>query len=100
MFKIKQIETQHNENIKKVTEKLNNLNAKVSQVVNINNEISVKNIKSLLTKLDTIETVSETNDAKMMIELENLKSKLTFLMENSEVYALTTKKDESKKSKD
>jgi hypothetical protein len=91
VIKIKKLEYAYNENIQKLTIKLNSLNTKISKVVNVNNEISIQNIKSLISKLDNIETVTDTKDTQMNIEMENLKSKLNFLMDNSEIYSLMNK---------
>jgi len=91
VIKIKKLEYAYNENIQKLTIKLNSLNTKISKVVNVNNEISIQNIKSLISKLDNIETVTDTKDTQMNIEMENLKSKLNFLMDISEIYSLMNK---------
>lgn len=85
--KIKDLEKKTNYYTEITTKKIRNLSSQISLIVNKNNEVNIKNIQSLILKLEEIENISTKNDNDLSIELENLKKKLTFLMENSEVYS-------------
>ena len=87
IYKIKQLEKKTNYYTEIITKRLRNLSSQMTTIVSKNNEVNIKNIKSLIMKLEEIENISTKNDNDFTIELENLKKKLTFLMENSEVYS-------------
>ena len=98
--KIKALEKKHDDTIVKTTLKLNSLNSKISNVVSQNNDINVTNIQKLLKKIEDIEEVSVKSDNRMKVELDNLRRKLIFLLENNEVYGLMMKNNEDSKSKE
>tara|TARA_B100000405_G_C16569247_1_gene368836 strand:+ start:367 stop:747 length:381 start_codon:yes stop_codon:yes gene_type:complete len=89
--KIKTLEQRYSDNIALTTSKLNDLNSKISTVVTKNNEINITNIQTLLKKIEAIEDVSTKSDDRMKVELENLKRKLIFLLENNDVYGMMMK---------
>tara|TARA_B100001564_G_scaffold359491_1_gene381519 strand:- start:1125 stop:1505 length:381 start_codon:yes stop_codon:yes gene_type:complete len=98
--KIKALEKKYDDTIVKTTLKLNSLNSKISNVVSQNNDINVTNIQKLLKKIEDIEEVSVKSDNRMKVELDNLRRKLIFLLENNEVYGLMMKNNEDSKSKE
>ncbi len=89
--KIKTLEQRYSDNIALTTSKLNDLNSKISTVVTKNNEINITNIQTLIKKIEAIEDVSTKSDDRMKVELENLKRKLIFLLENNDVYGMMMK---------
>jgi uncharacterized protein YoxC len=98
VIKIKQLESRYADNVKVFTVQLNTLNAQMANVVSKNNDINVKNVKTLYDKLDSVQNVGESKDTGMSLEIKSLKSKLTFLMENSDIYSLLNVKDDAASS--
>ena len=83
VVKIKYIETEYDGKIKQVLNKIHNLNAKISKVINENNAINVKNIEKVISHLATVKGLSESNDINMNLELE---SYLYHILLQSKVY--------------
>lgn len=98
--KINALEKRYSDNIAKTTSRLNSINSKISTVVTQNNEINITNIQTLLKKIEAIEEISTRSDDRMKVELENLKRKLIFLLENNDVYGMMMKNYTAEKSKD
>ena len=98
--KINALEKRYSDNIAKTTSRLNSINSKISTVVTQNNEINITNIQTLLKKIEAIEEISTRSDDRMKVELENLKRKLIFLLENNDVYGMMMKNYSAEKSKE
>ena len=98
--KISALEQRYSDNIAKTTSRLNSINSKISTVVTQNNEINITNIQTLLKKIEAIEEISTRSDDRMKVELENLKRKLVFLLENNDVYGMMMKNYTAEKSVD
>tara|TARA_B100000405_G_scaffold13983_2_gene11636 strand:- start:4448 stop:4825 length:378 start_codon:yes stop_codon:yes gene_type:complete len=94
--KIKSLEKKYDDSIVRTTQRLNSLNSKISTVVSQNNDINITNIQKLLKKIEDIEEVSLKADSRMKVELDNLRKKLIFLLENNEVYGMMMKNNDSK----
>ena len=85
-YQIKKLEKRHDDNLINMTKIINSINSKISAVVNKNNEINMKNVTTLLNKLDSIEELSKSTGNTLNIEIENLRSNLNFLKDNSDFY--------------
>lgn len=92
VYQIKKIEKRHADAVVNLTKKINDINSKISSVVNKNNEINMTNVKTLLDKLEFIEELSKSTDRTLNVEIENLRSNLNFLKDNSEVYGYLNEK--------
>ena len=98
--KIKELERKNTELSKKLANQLSRLNERLSSVVSTNNQINMKNMKSLLDKLDRVEDASTRSDDRIKNDIDNIRRKLTYLMENDEIYSLIMKDAEGKSKKD
>ena len=98
--KIKELERKNTELTKKLANQLSRLNQRLSSVVSTNNQINMKNMKSLLDKLDRVEDASTRSDDRIKNDIDNIRRKLTYLMENDEIYSLIMKDAEGKSKKD
>lgn len=98
--KIRDLEKKNTQLSKQLTDQLARLNKRLSSVVSTNNEINIKNMKSLLDKLDRVEDVSMRTDDKMQNEIDSIRRKLIYLLENDEIYSLIVKDADAKKKKE
>lgn len=98
--KIKELERKNTELTKNLANQLSRLNERLSSVVSTNNQINMKNMKSLLDKLDRVEDASTRSDDRIKNDIDNIRRKLTYLMENDEIYSLIMKDAEGKSKKD
>ena len=94
------MERKNTELTKKLANQLSRLNERLSSVVATNNQINMKNMKSLLDKLDRVEDASTRSDDRIKNDIDNIRRKLTYLMENDEIYSLIMKDAEGKSKKD
>lgn len=86
--RIKSIEDRQLVLAKELYSKLSKLNQDISTVVSNNNKLNVKNISTVLEKVDELNDKSGREDTRMQNEIESLRRKLTFLMENDQVFNL------------
>lgn len=86
--RIKSIEDRQLVLAKELYSKLSKLNQEISTVVSNNNKLNVKNISTVLEKVDELNDRSGREDTRMQNEIESLRRKLTFLMENDQVFNL------------
>ena len=86
--RIKRLEDRQLVLSKELYTKLSKLNQEISTVVSNNNKLNVKNISTVLEKVDELNDKSGREDTRMQNEIASLRRKLTFLMENDQVFNL------------
>lgn len=94
--KIKELEKKQFELSSRLADQLSRLNKRLSSVVSNNNKLNIGNMKSILDKVEDLNDRSSRADVRMQNEIESLRKKLTYLIENDEVYSLIMKEKENK----
>lgn len=94
--KIKELEKKQYELSSRLADQLSRLNKRLSSVVSNNNKLNIGNMKSILDKVEDLNDRSSRADVRMQNEIESLRKKLTYLIENDEVYSLIMKEKENK----
>ena len=92
--KIKELEKKQYELSSRLADQLSRLNKRLSSVVSNNNKLNIGNMKSILDKVEDLNDRSSRADVRMQNEIESLRKKLTYLIENDEVYSLIMKEKE------
>ena len=93
--KIKELEKKQYELSSRLADQLSRLNKRLSSVVSNNNKLNIGNMKSILDKVEDLNDRSSRADVRMQNEIESLRKKLTYLIENDEVYSLIIKEKEN-----
>lgn len=93
--KIKELEKKQVQLSSRLADQLSRLNKRLSTVVSNNNELNIGNMKSILDKVEDLNDRSSRSDVRMQNEIESLRKKLTYLIENDEIYSLIVKEKEA-----
>lgn len=93
--KIRALEEKQLKLSSRLADQLSRLNKRLSTVVSTNNEVNIGNMKSLLDKVEDLNDKSSRADVRMQNEIESLRKKLTYLIENDEIYSLIVKEKEA-----
>ena len=89
--KIKELEKKQVDLSSRLADQLSRLNKRLTSVVSNNNKLNIGNMKSILDKVEDLNDRSSRADVRMQNEIESLRKKLTYLIENDEVYSLILK---------
>jgi hypothetical protein len=93
--KIKELEKKQVDLSSRLADQLSRLNKRLTSVVSNNNKLNIGNMKSILDKVEDLNDRSSRSDVRMQNEIESLRKKLTYLIENDEVYSLIMKEKEN-----
>lgn len=93
--KIKELEKKQVDLSSRLADQLSRLNKRLTSVVSNNNKLNIGNMKSILDKVEDLNDGSSRSDVRMQNEIESLRKKLTYLIENDEVYSLIMKEKEN-----
>lgn len=93
--KIKELEKKQVDLSSRLADQLSRLNKRLTSVVSNNNKLNIGNMKSILDKVEDLNDRSSRADVRMQNEIESLRKKLTYLIENDEVYSLILNEKEN-----
>lgn len=93
--KIKELEKKQVDLSSRLADQLSRLNKRLTSVVSNNNKLNIGNMKSILDKVEDLNDRSSRSDVRMQNEIESLRKKLTYLIENDEVYSLIMREKEN-----
>lgn len=93
--KIKELEKKQVDLSSRLADQLSRLNKRLTSVVSNNNKLNIGNMKSILDKVEDLNDRSSRSDVRMQNEIESLRKKLTYLIENDEVYSLILKEKQN-----
>lgn len=93
--KIKELEKKQVDLSSRLADQLSRLNKRLTSVVSNNNKLNIGNMKSILDKVEDLNDRSSRADVRMQNEIESLRKKLTYLIENDEVYSLILKEKQN-----
>lgn len=93
--KIKELEKKQVDLSSRLADQLSRLNKRLTSVVSNNNKLNIGNMKSILDKVEDLNDRSSRSDVRMQNEIESLRKKLTYLIENDEVYSLIMKEKQN-----
>lgn len=91
IWKIRGIEKRQVTLSARISDQLAKLNHRLSSVVSTNNKLNIGNMQKLLQKMELLNEKSSRTDERMQNEVDSLRRKVTYLLENDEVFSLILK---------